>query len=109
LRDGGCVLSRECRAGRREPPECAIEVRTPDSRPTLDDCEPVGREDERRDLRSELFCSSKRSAVQLGALALAELERDLQLNRCAIAVSLERDTPRALAESNQLRVCARAR
>ncbi len=80
LRNGSGVVDRQRRARRRETAERAVEVRAADCRPALHDCEPVRREHERRDLRTELLCGAQRAAVQLCALPLADAQRHLELD-----------------------------
>ena len=81
LGHGGAVLRGERRPGRREAAERAIEVGAPDDRPALDHREPVGREDERRSLGSQLLRRSQRGSVETRPLRLADAKDDLELER----------------------------
>ena len=69
LPDRGGVVDREVRAGRVEPAERAVDVGPPGGRAPLDDDEPVGGEDERRELAAELLRRAERGAVETRPLA----------------------------------------
>jgi hypothetical protein len=104
LRHGRAVLGRHTRTGRKEPPQSAVEVRPPRSRPSLDDDEAVRREDERRDLRAELFGCAKGCAVQSSLLRIAGAKSDLDLEPGAAPGAAQLD-PRGLgAEANELSI-----
>ena len=82
LRDRGAVLRRQPRARREQPPERAVEVRAAHRGPALDDREPVGREDERRDLARAAApprAAARRSASR--ACPRRRRERDVELER----------------------------
>ena len=68
------------RLGRRRPSD-AVEVRAARGGPALHDREPIGREDERRDLRAQLL--GRRGAARRSAspASLPGLQRDLELDR----------------------------
>ena len=103
------VLDRKRRAGRRKPPEYAIEVRTANSRPTFHDREAIWREHQCRDFGPQLLRCRKSSAVQFGALPFSERERHLQLDLRVAANTAQRDPSYLLAEPNKLCVGTRPR
>ena len=110
LRERREVVLRHAGARRAEPAEHAVEVRAAGGRPALDDGQPVGREDERRDLASQRLGRrqpSRRSAAPPSpGPAAASREISTASRR---ACRRRRRAPRRLAEADQLRVLARAR
>src|SRR5579884_2408626 len=107
LRDRSAVVRRKLGACGCEAGEDAVEVRTPRGRRTLDDAEPVGREDERDGLCAKLLRSAKTGPVQGRGLAGTGLEGDLDVDRHRTASAVDADSRAALAETNELRVAAR--
>ena len=110
LRERGAVRGRQARARRQQAAQRAVDVRAAYGGAALDDREPVGREDERRDLRPQLLGRAQRRAVHGCALRRTGAERDLELDRDRRrAPTAQRHPGGALAEADQLRVGARAR
>ena len=87
LPDRGRILERERRAARQQPAQRPVEVRAARGGTPFHDGEPVGREDERRDLAAELLGRPQRRTVQLRALPGLLLQRHLQLDRPAAPVA----------------------
>ena len=109
LADGRAVLRGEPRAGRRETTEHAVEVGPPRGRATLDDNQPVRREDECRHFAAQLLGRAEAGPVEARTLARAELERHLQLDGRTCPLAPEGDPRRITPEAHQLRVCPRPR
>src|SRR5262249_39076116 len=108
LRERSSVIGGQLGACRRQATERPVEVRTTHGGAAPDDGETVRRENERGDLGAQLLRRTQRRTVQLRALSLAHLKRQLQLDRGIAALSAERDATRALAEPHELRVHPRA-
>ena len=91
LPDRGGVVQRDVGAGGVEPAERTVDVRPPRCGPTFHDDEPVGREDERRELAAQLLRRPQRRTVEARTFRLgrAEAHRDRRGNRAAAARQLD--------------------
>src|SRR5581483_6061716 len=103
------IVGRDRAARRKQPSRGAIEVRPAHGRAALDDREPVGGEDQRGALASELLGRTETGAVDLGTLPFASAERDVDPHVRAAACAGETDPGSLLPEADQLRVGPRAR
>jgi hypothetical protein len=108
LPNGRGILDRERRAAGEETPDRPVEVGTAGGGTSLYDREPVGREDERRDLAAQLLGRAQLRPVQLRPLSVLELERHLDRSRTAAEVALERDPRPGGAQPDELLVGARS-
>ncbi len=104
LCERGRIFLRQSRTRREEPGENAVEIGATHRGAALHDRQPVGREDERRELPPERLRRCQTRAVELGGLPGAGGELDANLVRDAAARELQADTCRGLAGSGS---CAR--
>src|SRR5262249_29474097 len=93
---------------RRETAEDTVEIRTPRSRWALDHAKPVGRENERRNKRSQLLRRPQRCPVQAGSLALSPPYRHLELEPHLATPACGRRTSALRAEAHNRRIGASA-
>ena len=100
---------RVVRGQRRRAPGCSraerpVEVRAPGRRAALDDGQPVGREDERRELRAQLLGGAQRAPFSSPA-SLAGPQRHLDRRAaCRPRSPVERRPAPPRAEADELRV-----
>ena len=110
LRERREVVLRHAGARGEEPAEHAVEVRAARGRPALDDGQPVGGEDERRDLAAQRLGGREPGAVQARLLRLALAKRHARARAARRSrVAADHDAAGRLAEADQLRVLPRAR
>jgi hypothetical protein len=108
LRDGSAVLGRKRGARGRKPPDDSIEIRSPSRGWALDHHQAIGSEDKRRHLGAQLLGGPQPCTVQQRTFALAEPERDLELDRRPRSIAADDDATRAFSKADKIRVAARA-
>ena len=109
MRECGGVLGRKARARRLQPPDDPVEVRTSRCRATLDHSEPVGCEDECRQIAPEELGGSQTGPVELRRLRRPRDELHSHLVTDTVARDGKRKRRLGLTETDQLALRARTR
>jgi len=104
-----CVVLGKAAASRKEPRERTIEVGAPYCRASLDDGEPVRREDERRELAAQGLRRGEPCPVELGDLAGAGRKLHAHAVADAGAREVQLHGGRLLAVADQPCVASRSR